>query len=45
MLPTIITSNYSIEEFKEIYHKRVASRLFSKENTVIEILDGEDFRQ
>lgn len=43
-LPTVITSNYSIKEFKEIYHKRVSSRLFGSENTVIEILDGVDFR-
>ena len=44
MKPTIITSNFSIKEFKSFFHERVASRLFSKENCVIEILDGEDLR-
>jgi DNA replication protein DnaC len=44
MQPTIITSNFSEQEFKEFYHPRIHSRLFSKENTIIEILDGIDFR-
>lgn len=34
--PTIITSNFSREEIKNQFHPRVASRLFCKENTIIE---------
>jgi len=45
MKPTIVTSNFSIKEFKEFFHERVSSRLFSKENCIIEILDGYDLRQ
>lgn len=43
-LPTVITSNFTMKEFKEIYHPRFTSRLFAKENTIIEIADGQDFR-
>lgn len=45
MSPTVITSNFSVKEFKELYHPRLCSRLFSKENTIIEILRGVDLRQ
>jgi len=45
MLPTVITSNFSVKEFRECFHPRVASRLFAKENYVIEILDGIDMRE
>lgn len=44
MLPTIITSNFSVAEFKKLYHPRICSRLFAKENIIIEILDGVDLR-
>lgn len=44
MKPTIVTSNFTQKEFLEKYHPRIHSRLFSKENTVIEVLDGIDFR-
>lgn len=44
MKPTVITSNFSIKEFKEFFHERVPSRLFAKENCIIEILDGVDLR-
>ncbi len=44
MKPTIITSNFSVREFKYYFHERVSSRLFAKENCVIEILDGDDRR-
>lgn len=44
MKPTIITSNFSLKEFKENYHPRIYSRLFAKENFVVEILDGQDLR-
>lgn len=44
MLPTVITSNFSVADFKKVYHPRICSRLFASENTVIEILEGEDLR-
>ena len=45
MLPTVFTSNLSKGNFLEKYHGRVASRLFSSENIIIELHDGEDLRQ
>ncbi len=45
MLPTVFTSNFSANEFKKVYHPRIYSRLFAKENIVIEILNGDDLRQ
>jgi DNA replication protein DnaC len=42
--PTMITSNFCSEDFKKIYHNRIYSRLFSIENTIIEIPHGVDFR-
>ena len=33
--PTIITSNLSRNQFNEIYHYRVTSRIFSNENTIL----------
>lgn len=44
MMPTVITSNFSVREFKEFFHQRVSSRLFGKDNYIIEILDGDDLR-
>lgn len=44
MKPTIITSNFTIQEFKNHYPERVSSRLFAKENTILEIPDGVDMR-
>lgn len=44
MKPTIITSNFCEKDFLQKYHARVHSRLFSKDNTIIEILDGIDYR-
>lgn len=41
MKPTIITSNFSRDEFKEVYSDRICSRLFSAENTIISIF-GDD---
>jgi len=43
-LPTIITSNYSIEELKTFFNDRVISRLSSDENTIIH-LRGPDRRK
>jgi len=45
MKPTIFTSNLSRDEFEKTYHKRIISRLFAKENTVIEILDDSKDRR
>jgi DNA replication protein DnaC len=42
--PTVITSNLSMKQFREIYEPRFCSRLFSKENVVIEIMEGADYR-
>ncbi len=44
MLPTVFTTNFSSEEIKRNFHPRVYSRLFDKENVVIEINDGIDQR-
>jgi len=44
MKPTLITSNFTEKEFLHKYHARVHSRLFSKDNIIIEILDGIDYR-
>jgi len=41
--PTVITSNLTFEEIQQNLHPRVASRLFAKENTIIQIW-GEDKR-
>jgi DNA replication protein DnaC len=35
--PTVITSNLNRTEFTEIYSERIASRLYSTENTIIEM--------
>ena len=43
-LPTLITSNLSLQDVKEILGDRVFSRLRSIKNTIIQ-LDGEDRRQ
>jgi len=42
MLPTIITSNLTPPEFKEIYSQRIYSRLFATENTIITLFGDED---
>jgi DNA replication protein DnaC len=44
MKPTLITSNFTSEDFKKYYHFRVHSRLFANDNTIIEIPNGVDFR-
>lgn len=43
-LPTIITSNLSKESILETFGDRFHSRLFAKENTIIQI-SGPDLRQ
>lgn len=44
MLPTVFTSNLSKADFENLYHPRIASRLFASENTIVELHDGEDLR-
>lgn len=44
--PTIITSNFTKDEFNEVYSPRICSRLFNVENTIISIFgDNVDKRQ
>lgn len=45
MKPSVFTSNFSLKEFRNAFHPRVCSRLFAKENQIIEILNGDDLRQ
>lgn len=40
-MPTVITSNFTKEDFKEIYSERICSRLFAKENTIISLFGSE----
>ncbi len=42
--PTIITTNLTREEIDEKFHSRFSSRLFAKDNLIIDV-DGEDFRK
>lgn len=37
--PTIITSNFTMQEFKDVYSERIMSRLFAGENTVVSMFD------
>ena len=37
--PTIITSNFSKEQFLEVYSERIVSRLFAAENTIISLFE------
>jgi len=41
MKPTIITSNFSKNDFHEVYSDRICSRLFAKENTIISVFGEE----
>jgi DNA replication protein DnaC len=43
-LPTVITSNYSPHDLKNIFHERYISRILSNKNTIIK-LKGSDKRQ
>ncbi len=45
MQPTVITSNFPIKTFWKVFHERFCSRLFAKENTIIELLENADFRK
>jgi len=42
-MPTVITSNYSPNDLKSVFHERFISRIKSKDNTIIE-LKGPDYR-
>ena len=44
MQPTIITSNFTAREFKENFHLRVYSRIFSSDNIIIELPNATDYR-
>jgi DNA replication protein DnaC len=45
-LPTVITSNFTRNDFKEVYSERIYSRLFASQNTIIERFgEGLDKRQ
>lgn len=43
MQPTVITSNFTRQEFKNLYHPRIYSRIFANDNFIIEIT-GQDLR-
>jgi DNA replication protein DnaC len=43
-MPTIITSNLTKEDFINVYGSRIASRIFAKENLVIDLTDIIDLR-
>lgn len=43
--PFVITTNLTREQIVERYEERTASRLFAKENTIIEAFDVDDLRQ
>jgi DNA replication protein DnaC len=45
MKPTIFTSNFSRKEFENNFPERVSSRLFAKDNIIIEVNNGTDFRK
>ena len=45
MLPTVITSNFNKQDFERNYHPRLASRLFSSENVVIDASEWPDLRK
>lgn len=38
-LPTIITSNFTKDDFLKVYSERIVSRLFARENTIISVFD------
>lgn len=44
-LPTVVTSNLTRAQISERYEPRTASRLFAKENTVIDLFGMLDMRQ
>ncbi len=44
MKPTVITSNFTKDEFTKHFHPRFCSRLFAKENTIIELDKAPDLR-
>lgn len=43
--PTIITSNFTKDDFQDVYSERIISRLFAAENTIVSLFgDGLDKR-
>lgn len=45
MTPTVISSNFDMHQIRTMYGERFYSRLASKENTIMEIMNGPDWRQ
>jgi len=45
MKPTIVTSNLTKKDFYNIYGQRISSRLFAKENTIINLEGLADLRE
>lgn len=43
-LPTVITTNLTVQEIREKYHARIESRLFASENTIINLKGMVDLR-
>lgn len=43
-LPTVLTSNFNRAQIEEKYEQRTGSRLFAKENTVINLFGNQDLR-
>lgn len=44
-LPTVFTSNLTRDEIKKELGPRISSRMFSKENLILEFHEGKDYRQ
>lgn len=44
-LPTVFTSNLTKDEFYTRYHSRLASRLFAKENLIIDLTGQTNYRE
>ena len=45
LTPTIIISDLNEKEFYETYGQRIASRIFAKENTIIDLFGCDDLRK
>lgn len=43
-LPTIITSNLTLDDIKDYYDERISSRIIDKETSICLFIDGEDLR-
>lgn len=43
-LPTIITSNLTLDDIKDYYDERISSRIIDKETSICLFIDGDDLR-